>query len=160
MTEEKEFWWDDLPDDLANTVFKIELNVPNKGTVSKDLRPDLKIGDDIIDDLRMNASSRFFWNVIYADMRLHVSKLDRLCKSRRGVARRRIAEELSKTEIKQTDKLLDSLVDSDEEVQKMEEEIAEAWRQVNVLDGLLKSIDMRHESLRSIGGSKRGERNL
>ncbi len=160
MTEDKEFWWDDLPDDLANTVFKIELNVPKKGTVSKDLRPDLKIGDDIIDDLRMNASSRFFWSVIHADMRLHVSKLDRLGKSRRGIIRKRIAEELSKTEIKQTDKLLDSLVDADEEVQKLEEEIAEAWRQVNVLDGLLKSIDMRHESLRSIGGSKRGERNL
>lgn len=158
---EKEFWWDDLPEDIANTVFRLEMNVPGKGTVSKDLRADLKIVRDCTEDhLRMNAAARFFWGVLHADWRKQVSKLERLGKARRGTVRKTIADELAKTDIKQTDKLLDSLVEADIEVQKIEEDIADAWHKVNVLERLIESVDMRHESLRSLGSVKRGERNL
>jgi hypothetical protein len=158
---DKEVWWQDIPEDIANAVFRLELDVPGKGTVSKDLRADLKIQRDSLEDhLRMNASARFFWGVLHADMRKHVSKLERLGKARRGTVRKTIADELAKTEIKQTDKLLDALVESDAEVQKIEDDISEAWHKVNVLDALIASIDMRHESLRSLGATKKGERNL
>jgi hypothetical protein len=157
----KEVWWEDLPEDIANTVFRLEMTIPGKGSVAKDLRPDLKVMQDSIEDhLRMNAAARYFWSVLHADMRAHVGKLERLLKSRKGIARKKIAEELSQTEIKQTDKLLDALVDSDAEVLKIEDDIGDAWHKVNKLASLITSIDMRHESLRSLAGFKKGERNL
>ena len=160
--DEKECWWEDLPDEIAEHVYRLEFTLPKKGTiVSKDLRPSLRIDEDMIEDhLRSNPAARYFWSSIHAEVRSKVDKLERLAKARRGFARKDIATELSKTEIKQTDKLLDALVESDIELQKIEEEISDTWNLVNKLSGLIASIDMRHESLRTLAGFKKGERQM
>lgn len=108
----------------------------------------------------MNASSRYFWGVLYADVRTMIDKMERLLKARRAYVRKNIVEELKKSDIKQTEKLLDTLVESDEEVLKIEDEIANYWNKANKITALISAIEMRHESLRTLAGFKKNERNI
>lgn len=157
----KENWWDDLPQEICDFVFNLQLDIPGKGQVSKDVRQDLRISDDFIEEhLRMNASSRYFWGVLYADVRTMIDKMERLAKARRAYVRKNIVEELKKSDIKQTEKLLDTLVESDEEVLKIEDEIANAWNKANKITALISAIEMRHESLRTLAGFKKNERSI
>lgn len=157
-------WWTDvgIPEDLARKVFRVEYEGP-EGSLQHDIRPDLSIDDDLLEiQIARAPAARQFFGGIYAAARRNVTLFERMLIERRAKARQEVFEEGIKNGANPgkggfTDSFLNAMVECDEEVCRLEIEKIEAWRVVNVLDSLIKTMDSRMDLMRTLAAFKREE---
>src|SRR5690554_2450560 len=68
---------DNVSDDLANILFKIRVELPNDVVIEKDLKPDVMINYDLLEEQLAETPAIFaFWSSIFSELKLEVARLN------------------------------------------------------------------------------------
>ena len=151
----------DLPDELADAIFEIELSIPGGGKITHNIRHQLNINSDFLESyFEKGAEYLAMYRIAQAHQRRHVETLERAAQVRRAKLRKQISE-AAKAEkgssFKITDKTLDALTELDEELNVIEADKILAWQNHSILNAVVRSLENRHEALRSLSSLRKSE---
>lgn len=152
-------WIDqNIPEDVIGVVVRVHVKLSGGKEISRDFRSDLNIDYDSLEDqLRTTPSIYAYWAMVLSEQKTVVGVLDRKIKRRRAI----VADTVIKTAKAQGTKLsatdVKELVESDEDLEKIEAEYLIAQRASGKLYHIVEAIKMKSEHLRSLAGFKRQE---
>lgn len=151
---------DGIEPEIVDKIFQVEVDIPGKGSFGANVRPMFDIdSDNLIENLTEQASNIAWWGLVRAWARQEADLADRQKASRRGEVWRRIQDVAKSSEppTKLTGKDLEALVESDSEVIKIEAESILRWRMYNQVAAVVRAMEFRHESLRSLASMRKIE---
>lgn len=144
--------------ELVDFVVNVKLQLSKTYIVEQSFEPDVSIDPNlIIEQLHEYPSAYSFWSTLVSEQKYLTNQVERLM-TLRGIAvsteeRRKASEngyKLAKHEI-------DDLIQSDEEYNKLWDRFNKETRNLSKLFGIIKSIEMKGESLRVLAWNKRKE---
>ena len=148
-------WYDQNVDsDVADAVIRLNIKLSNRAEINRDFRPDIHIDYDQLEkQLEEMPALYSFWSSVLSEQRAEVAKLERMVVVRRSVIARDLLEKsdgISKWKI-------DELVETDDKLNKLIGKTIIVKRTESKLFGIVKSMEMKSDSLRSLAGFKRQE---
>jgi len=160
-------WIDEnLPEELLGTdlfKFKVNLRAKDKATgkaknIEIDLLPDLVLDRELIEDqMEELPASYIFWSTLYSELRMNVEILSRAVKIRRGLAVNDIQKRAKAEGIKFTADQVKVVVEADDQLSRLEENLAKAQMQTGKVWHMVKALEMKGDFARSLLASKRKE---
>ncbi len=143
--------------EISDLLFKIQLTIGDR-EFNGDVRPDLKIDyDNLEEDLAKIPASYAFWGMVYSEAKRAASILEKRIRIRRG----KVADQLLKMAKAEKIKLhrgdVEDLIETDEELLKLEILGFDMNRVAGKLWNITKALEIKADSLRSLAGFKRQE---
>ncbi len=153
-------WIAENAPELADTeLFKFSVKLPGGRVIKIDLLQDVDIEfDDLEQHLEQIPAQYVFWASIYSELKHKVTWLDKKISVRRRAVARTTIEQYKSLNIKLTDKQFGVIVDGDEQIIRLDAELALANRNLGKIYHMVEAIRMRSEHCRSLAGFKRQER--
>lgn len=151
-------WTENLDEDLANAVFKVQVKLPSGQVVDRNFKADFDINYDMLEEqLAETPAQLAFFSAVLAEQRFTVKKLERMIARRRAVIAQD-ANETAKTEgLKLHKYVIDEVVEVDNEIFELQAKLMLEERTLSKLYGFVDSLKGKMESLRSLAGFKRQE---
>jgi hypothetical protein len=152
-------WFGDhIAEDIANVLIRIRVTLGDEKSVSRDFRPDVDIDyEDLETQLTTTPSMYAYWAMVMSEQRTAVSIIERKIKRRRAMVAKTIIETGKQDGIKISAAEIKELIDTDDELQKLEVQFLLAQRAAGKLYHIVEAIKMKSEHLRSLAGFKRQE---
>ena len=143
---------------LADTVFKLRVQLPNGKVVNKDFSIDVEIDYDMLEEQLAETPVIYaFLSSVLSEQKCACAKLESMIARRRAKVVQH-ANETAKTEgLKLHKYILDDLVIADDQVLELQGKLMLAQRSLGKLYGFVDAIRMKSEHLRSLAGFKRQE---
>lgn len=159
MKKKKNRWFENnVPEDIAQTLIKLSVTLPNNTKITRDFRPDLDIEYEKLEFEMAEMPSIFgFWSLVLAEQKASVMIIDRKIKTKRAETLKMVKEELQKTEVKLIGRHIDEIVDTDDAVKKLEIQLVIEKKRESKLYAICDSLKMKAEILRSLAGFKKQE---
>lgn len=161
----KNKWFtDNVSEDVAKSLFKIEIKLDDGRTIERDYVADVDIDYDNLEEQMKDMPSIYsFWSVLLAEQKLIVSKIERQIKRRRG----KIVEELTsnaknseetktaRSALRATD--IKELIEADDNLLALETKYILAERTLSKLYAVVKALEIKSDNLRSLCSIKKQE---
>jgi len=149
---------ENVTDDLANLLFKIRVELPNENVVEKDIKPDVMIDYDILEEQLAETPAIFaFWSSIFSELKLEVARLNQQLIRRQAKIYDAVKREAQKNETKFAKYELEEIVELDDKIMELRGKLMIAERNVSKVYAIIESIKMKSEHLRSLAGFKKQE---
>jgi hypothetical protein len=148
-------WWEtEVPEDIADVLIVLNVKINNKN-VTRDWRKDCHIDyDKLEDDLTYMPSIYSFWTSVLAEARKNL----RINEMSMDIRKSRVLREIKPPEgVKLTVSDKESIVKLDPELCQLTVTNIHLENIVQKLFGIVDSLKMKSESLRSLAGFKRAE---
>lgn len=147
-----------IPEDIANAIFKIRIELPNGKIVERDFSTDVSPNYDMLEEQLIETPAIYaFWSTILSEQKFVVAKLERLIARRRSI----ICDEALRTARddggRVTKYVLDEIVEADDSILELQTKLMIAQRSLSKLFGVVDSLRIKSEALRSLAGFKRQE---
>jgi hypothetical protein len=144
--------------DIANAIVRVRIKLPKNQVVERDFRTDVGINYELlIEQLQEQPSMFAFWSMLLAEQKYLVSQLERLMRLRSISITTSARNDANDKGYKLAKHDLDDLVDADDEYCKLWERHATENRTLSKVFGIVDSLRMKSEHLRSLAGFKRQE---
>lgn len=152
-------WFEEnISEDIASTIIRLDITLPNKKKINRDFRPDVAIDyDELEEQLENTPSSYAFWSSVLAEQRAVVAIIERKVKARRSALTQELLDNAKISGIKIAQWQVDTLADSDDRLISYEAELILANRTLSKLYAVVDAIRMKSDNLRSLAGFKREE---
>ena len=151
-------WFDSLNDDIATTLLRVRVELPEGGTVDKDIRPDVVIDYDMLEEqLEETPSAYVFWSMVLAESKKNVATLERIVKRRKGDVTRELLGDAREKGVSLRRADVDDLIEADEKLNELEGRLILANRTLSKLFAVVEAMRMKSDHLRSLAGFKRQE---
>jgi hypothetical protein len=149
---------DNLSDDLANLLFKIRVELPNDNVIEKDIKPDVMIDYDMLEEQLAETPAIFaFWSSIFSELKLEVARLNQQLIRRQAKIYDAVKKESQKHDTKFAKYELEEIVELDDKILDLRNKVMVAERNVSKVYAIIESIKMKSEHLRSLAGFKKQE---
>lgn len=149
---------DNIEESIATYMMKLTIDLPNKTTVERNFTADVDIDYELlVEQLAQIPAIYAFWSQILAECKKQVAVIDRMIAVKRGRLLRDFYEEARKTGTKTRKEDVDDLIETDEELNKLEVKKIGAERQVSKLFAIVRALEMKAECMRSLSGFKKQE---
>ncbi len=147
-----------IPEDIANAIFKIRIELPNGKIVERDFSADVSPNYDMLEEQLIETPAIYaFWSTVLSEQKFVVAKLERLIARRRSI----ICDEALRTARddggRVTKYVLDEIVEADDSILELQTKLMIAQRSLSKLYGVVDSLRIKSEALRSLAGFKRQE---
>lgn len=159
---------DNIPTELYSTqLFKITVALrvedakekPKKITVN--VLPVLEVEYEAVETELANVPAQFaYFASVYSEARHQVTLYERAIKTRRGRITKEILERQKEEKTRLTSDQITRILDADEEIENLENKLAQKQMQTGKLYYFLEALKLKNENLRSLAGFKRLEHNL
>lgn len=147
-----------ISDDIANLIIRLKIKATDNIIVERDFRPDVNIDYDKLEEqLEETPAAMAFWSAVLAEQKAIVEAKKFQMERRRAAIGQRNRELAGQENIKITQSAIDDIVIQDADYVKMRAGVIIAERDLSKLYGIVQSIQMRSEHLRSLSGFKRQE---
>ena len=142
-----------IPEEVADsTLFRFSITIGQK-TINVDMRSDLDIDYGAIQQQLEDTPSEFaYWAALHSEMKLQVARIERQVKSLRGKIASELVNQCLKEGFKPTDKQLQTTIDADERITKLEYTLMLAEKHAGKMYYMVEAIRMKAENLRSLSG--------
>lgn len=151
-------WLADFEPELIETVFKLRVELPNGKVVTKDFSVDLDIDYDLLEEQLGEAPAIFaFLSSMLSEQKYVCAKLERQIARRRAKIVQNANETAQADGMKLHKYVLDEIVEADDTILEYQSQLMLAQRSLGKLYGLVDSMRMKSEHLRSLAGFKRQE---
>ena len=153
-------WVDkNIDDNIANWLFNIKIQLPDRSLFQRDVRPDISVDYDALEEQLAEIPAVIcFWDQLLAEQRFVISVLE----AKKDAIRAEVASELFKESgdagVKMPAYILKDLVNNDERMIELMGKMIMEVRKENKLRAVVSSLQRKAESLRSLAGFKREER--
>ncbi len=150
-------WWDqNIDHDLGEAIVKFKLVLNNK-VVARDWRIDVAIDYDMLEeDLESMSSIYAFWSAVLSEAKKKQKMTEFKMMIKRGKILAAIAKD-AKEGVKLTKDDKDNIVNLDTEFASLTVESIEIETTVSKLFGIVDSLKMKSDNLRSLAGFKKQE---
>jgi hypothetical protein len=148
-------WWDkEIPAELADVIIQLKVKINNQ-IVNRDWRKDCKIEyDHLEDDLESMPGIFAFWSSVLAEARKNL----RIAEYQIDIRKSKILREMKIPEgVKLTVSDKENIVNLDKEYNELKAKFIELECTVSKLFGIVDSLKMKSDNLRSLAGFKREE---
>lgn len=148
-------WWDkEIPEDIAEVLITLKVKINGK-QITRDWRKDCNIDyDKLEDDLTTMSSIYSFWTAVLADARKNLRTTEFAIDIRKS----KVMREIKVPEgVKLTVSDKESIVTLDPEMAALVAKQIELENVVHKLFGIVDSLKMKADNLRSLAGFKRAE---
>lgn len=147
-----------VPEEVANSsLFKFIVNI-NGQQIEVDMRADLDVDQRIVQQQLEDTPSEFaYWAAIYSELKMQVAKIERQVKVKRGKLVDQSLKEASQASVKLTDKQVQSVVEIDGDLNKLEAALMLANKHCGKMYYMVEAIRMKSDNLRSLAGFARQE---
>lgn len=147
-----------IPEDIANALFKIRVELPNGKIVERNFSADVSPNYDMLEEQLIETPAIYaFWSSVLSEQKFAVAKLERLIARRRSI----ICDEALRTARddggRVTKYVLDEIVEADDSILELQTKLMIAQRSLSKLFGVVDSLRIKSEALRSLAGFKRQE---
>lgn len=153
-------WVDkNINSDIANWLFNIRIHVPNRSLFQRDVRPDISIDYDNIEEQLIEISEIIcFWDQLLAEQKSVIATLG----ARMDAVKAEITTELyiksDKASVKPPAYILKDLVNNDDRMIELSGRLIIESKRENKLKAVVSALQRKADSLRSLAGFKREER--
>lgn len=150
---------DNVPDELMDsTLFKFEVNIGKGNKVEVNIASDLDIDYHDIQNQLAEVPSQFaYWSSIYSELKMQVNKIERQIKIKRGQLVDRTIKEATEAQVRLTDKQVQNIIESDDDLNKLESALIVMNKHVGKLYYMIEALRMKSDSIRSLAGFARQE---
>jgi hypothetical protein len=148
-----------IPEDIANRIIKIKVDLGGGRIVEEDFRPHLVFDYETLEEEMETTPQMFaYWAMVYSESKAEVAKLDRIAKRRRAQITDTILQEAKEGNMpKVSREVFKDLVEKDPELLAIEAKLILANRTMGKLWNIVDAMKMKAEMLRSLAGFKRQE---
>lgn len=153
-------WFDEyVPEEVANsTLFRFDIQLPGGVKQQVDMRTDIEIDYDVIQDQLADSPSEFvYWAAIYSELKMQVAKLERQIKARRGKLVNKTLKEAQDAQVRLTDKQVAAVIEADLELNRLEAKMMLANKHAGKMYFMIEAMRMKSDNLRSLAGFARIE---
>jgi hypothetical protein len=152
-------WFDaNIDEDIASAMVRVNIKLTSGKEVSRDFRPDLDIVYEDLEKLLEVTPSMFaYWAMVMSEQKMAVGLIERKIKRRRAVIAKKIIDEARAMGVSLRGTDIKELIESDDELEKLEVEFLVAQRTAGKLWNIVEAIKMKSEHLRSLSGFKKQE---
>lgn len=159
MNKNKKKWVkNNFDDDLAQSVFKLKVELPNGKVITKNFSVDVEIDYDMLEEQLAETPAVYaFLSSVLSEQKHTCAKLERLIARRRAVIAQNANETAKTAGIKLHKYVLDEIVEADDKILELQGQLMLAQRTLGKLYGFVDAIRMKSEHLRSLAGFKRQE---
>jgi hypothetical protein len=142
-----------IPQEVQDgTLFRFEVKVAGQ-KFSVDLRADLDVDYTAVEEQLEDTPAIFsYWSTIYAELKSQTAIMERRIKARRGLLASELLKEVTKAGGKVTDKQMNTVIEGDEELNRMETALIVLEKHTGKMYFMLQAIQMKAENLRSLSG--------
>jgi transcription initiation factor IIF auxiliary subunit len=149
-------WWSKIDPDIAEILIEFNITLSDK-KVYRDFRIDVNINYELLeDDLETMPSVYSFWSAILSEQKKKVKHLE----LKLDIKRSKLLTEISKNikdGVRFTKDDKDNIINVDVDVTKLKIELINAESTLSKLFGIVESLKMKSDHLRSLAGFKRVE---
>jgi uncharacterized protein (DUF1778 family) len=151
-------WLGEFEPELVETVFKLRVELPNGKIVTKDFSVDLEIDYDLLEEQLSETPAMFaFVSSMLSEQKYVCAKFERQIARRRAKIIQNANETAQADGMKLHKYVLDEIVEADDTILEYQSQLMLAQRSLGKLYGLVDSMRMKSEHLRSLAGFKRQE---
>ena len=148
-----------IPEEISDSSlfrFKVCIGQKPDGTnnvIEVDMRADLDIDYGAIQMQLEDVPSEFaYWSAIYSEVKLQTGVLERKIKARRGILANKLMQEATSNGLKITDKQIQTLIEGDEELNKLEARLLLMKKHEGKMYFMIEALRMKADNLRSLAG--------
>ena len=157
-------WFDSISNDVADVISNIVLRITvgdGDKSISRDVRPDVSVDYDMLEDqLEECPSVLFFYSQMLADQKSKTNIIERQIKIKRSTLVEEFLNNAHQANVNIRRRDIDDLIESDEDLQKLEVQLIISRRTESRLYGIVDAVKMRFDALRSLAGFKREEKKI
>lgn len=158
MPKKNKWFEDNIPEEIAKAIIRVDVTLPNKTKIKRDFRPDVAIDYDGLEkQLEETPSSFAFWSAVLAEQRAVVAIVEQKRKARKAALTQELLEKARMEGIKIAQWQVDNVVEVDDMLIGHEAELILANRSQSKLFAVVDAIRMKSDNLRSLAGFKREE---
>lgn len=153
-------WFNEyVPEEVSNSsLFKFTVEVTKGQKVEVDMRADLDIDYHIVQQQLEDTPSEFaYWAAIYSELKMQISKLERMVKARRGKLIDQTVKNAAESQVRITDKQVQALIEADQELNNLEAQLIILNKHAGKMYFMVEAIKMKSDNLRSLAGFARIE---
>jgi hypothetical protein len=149
-----------VPLDISNSsLFYFKIKLRNGTEIVINLLDDIDINFEILEEQHERIPAQYiYWAAVYSELRCSVTTLELKIRSKRHAIVRRTIEEFKNRSMKPTDKQTTIILDGDQDLIKLEAELAIIQKNVGKVYHMVEAIKLRSEHSRSLAGFKRQEK--
>ena len=140
-------------EEAVEQLFRITITPKHGGPVTRDFSTDIHICYDNIQQELIEASAIYaFWSTILANQRLVVDTIKQHIISLSAKIQQKFMDAAKAGDIKIVKYQLDGFVEADESILKLQMKLAVEEKRLSVLYGIIKSLEIKSDNLRSLAG--------
>lgn len=153
MAKDKETLYEMFGKEAVDYLFRITVTTKGGKKFPRDFSGDVQIDYDNIQEELENAPAIFsYWSSVLAQQRLIVDTSKQAIIARTAKKQNEYSNAAKAGDFKMSKYQLDSLVEADDDIIKMKMQLAFDEKKLSVLYGLIKSLEMKSDNLRSLAG--------
>jgi hypothetical protein len=151
-------WFDNLPDELQNSIMKVRVVLPDK-EIEYDFRPEIVPDYDRLEEQLQDTPQQFvFWSSVFAEQKAKVSILERELLMAKSKSERLINEELRRHDNAKLGRPeVTAIIELNDNVHRISCQLIEEEKKLYKLKSIVEALKMKSEHLRSLAGFKREE---
>lgn len=142
-----------VPEEVTNSsIFKFSVKLNNQ-TIDVNITADTSVDYDAIQTELEDIPSQFiFYAALYSELKQYVTVLERRIKVTRGRIVQTLMDEANKEGVRITDKQLTTLVEADDNLNKLESVLSHYQKHTGKLYFMVEALKMKAECMRSLAG--------
>lgn len=149
---------DSIENSVADYLFNIKIELPNRTLFQRDVRPDVAIDfDDLEKQLVELPEQLVFFDMILAEQRAKVATIEARKEATRGDLTAEIQEKARLNGIKLSVQTMKEIAQADDRMIEIESKIINETRKEHKIRALVNALQRKSEHLRSLAGFKREE---
>lgn len=160
MSKEIASWYqENIPPEVYQAqAFRFNVKLANGNTVEINIPVMTEVNYDTLEEDMADVPSQLsYFGVIHSELKYATAILDRRIKARRGILTEKALDYANAEKLKITDTQLKTVIEGDDVLNKLEEELAKAWKDAGKLYYLVETVKAKLEVTRSLAGFKRQE---
>ena len=143
--------------EAINSVFRLKIKINDK-EIQQDVSTDVEINYDLLEEQLTETPSKFaFWSMILADQKFKLQTIEKRITRRKSKLLTDYFDQAQQNGYKVTKYMADEFVEADDELLRLESLHIIELRLYNKLWGVVDSLKMKSEHLRSLAGFKKQE---
>lgn len=154
----KKKWYAEIPDEVRDTLFKIRVKIGPSKILEHNFLPDVDVDYDELEAQLEEIPAKYAYvSSILAEQKAIVQMKERMLLRRKALVTDEILQSSREAGISLRVSDVEKLIEKDDVVTKFDADLIMSRKVENKLIGLVTSIRMKSDSLRSLAGFKRQE---
>jgi len=158
MSDDVASIFDQMPQEIKDLLVRIRISIPGRKPIYADYRPMVEISYEHLEEQLARTPSDFaFWGNVHAEQKMIVDIQELNLRKRKAEVATAMMEQAKKENISPRRSDIADVLETDEEVIKMQAKLAIEERSLNKMNVLMEALRMKSEHLRSLSGFKKQE---